>query len=106
MAQPTTGEVQHFYCDCLVKKRQESFSDKDYRKEERTLTERTTGTTAWICKCRKYKSFRRSKCLFSSEWVTTWQYWWECMNCGKQRVIGVWDSEGGSYGDGHHLKDE
>ena len=103
MSIPVIGSTQNFYCDCIQKEKKESFRDRDYSTEERTFTERGQLTAAWICKARHKKSWTQSTGVFSSRQISTWLYYWECLNCGKKRNIGVWDSDGANYGDGDHL---
>lgn len=103
MSKPEDGTQQSFYCDCCKSSRNESFKDKDARTEERIINEQNGMATTWICKCRYIKSFNVFTGFFSSESVSLWMYYWECMNCGKVRDIGVWDSKGAGYGDGKQL---
>ena len=99
MSTPVIGAIQQFYCDCLEKKKTESLRDRDFRTEERTSTEQGPLSVGWICKARKQKSWTESTGLFSSREVGAYMYYWECVNCGKKREIGIWDSDGRSYGD-------
>src|ERR1035437_7349658 len=95
---PTQGEIRLIYCDCLHKKQVDSFKSSQQGTSERIVTDNSTGTTSWICKCKYVRSFSRKTGFFSSEVVGIWQYFWECMNCGKTRVIGNWDGDGNGHG--------
>lgn len=103
MAQPTQGEVRNFYCKCIEKTRSEFERDRLGLLKEHNISVPTPSATSWICKCRKYKSWKQSTGLFSSIYITAFEYYWECMNCGKKTIIGVWGNNGVSYGDGRHL---
>lgn|GEM_PF-6347599 len=99
MAIPEIGSIQNFYCDCLGSERKESYRDSYSRSEERTVKQNGPLSTAWVCKARFLKQI--STGVFST--ASTWMYYLQCMNCGKTRDIGVWDSNGNNYGDGRHL---
>lgn len=86
---PRVGETMPSYCDCANRARDAS---------QPVLTEPVQ--TTWICKA----SFK----LHLSRTTKAFDYYWECTNCGKQRMIGVWGDGIGSdtyYGDGSQLKD-
>jgi hypothetical protein len=103
MGAPVDGSVQQFYCDCLDKKHTETYRDSSYLSTERVVRDHGSATTSWVCKSRFVKSFTKSTGWFSSEEHNIWAYYWECLNCGKIRQIGMWNCCGGSYGDGAHL---
>ncbi len=83
MAKPVSGETMQAYCDCANKKRDES-----------NPVVSSPVQTTWVCKS-KYKDSVSSG-IFSS--VARFLYFWECLNCGKKRNIGIWDANGASYG--------
>ena len=102
---PTIGEIRQFYCQCIESSRAEKYRDSTSRTEERTFTERKTADkTEWIIKAHHKGDFSRGAGLFSSGIAMSyWEYFWECLNCHKRTVIGVWDSDGANYGDGSHI---
>lgn len=76
---PVINAEKAFYCDCV---------DRE---------------TTWLCKAQPggMALGRRGEPI-------TWglhRYWWQCMNCGKRRTIGVWsdNSEYVDPGDGRPL---
>ena len=103
MATPNTGDIQHFYCDCIETKTSErSHQSRGYDSEskERTVTHTGPQTTSWGTRSRHFHTFRVKTGFLKSYWIFTYEYWWECMNCGKKRKIGVRDTNGVCYGDG------
>jgi len=83
MSMPVTGSTIRAYCDCANKKRDESSPVIAGAIE-----------TTWICKS-EYKDTVKSG-VFSS--IGRYRYYWECLNCGKKRLIGIWDNEGNCWG--------
>lgn len=102
MAIPVLGEIKNFYCQCIEKSKSEYTQDR-YGVTQHNIAIPTPSSTSWICKCKQKKSWKENTGLFSSTWITAFEYYWECMNCGKKTSIGVWGSNGSSYGDGNHL---
>ena len=102
MSIPVIGDIRNFYCKCIEKKISEFKSE--FKQDNSGLTQHhvatpSPSTTSWICKCKRGKSWEVSTGIFSSKTITQFQYYWECMNCGKKTSIGIWDNEGNSYGD-------
>ena len=51
--------------------------------------------TTWICVTEFKDSVKTG--LFSS--TDRYRHYWQCVNCGKRRLIGTWDAKGYSYGE-------
>ena len=83
MSVPIPGSSIVAYCDCANKKRDES----------NPVVAAPVNTT-WTCKCEYLDKV--STRIFSS--IARFQYYWVCLNCGKKRLIGVWDTDGSYYG--------
>ncbi len=86
--EPIPATTMQCYCDCANKLRDES---------QPVVTEAVL--TTWICKATEGRVKGRS----------AREYYWECINCGKRRSIGVWALYGffdpfwAFEGDGAHL---
>ncbi|TVL96831.1 MAG: hypothetical protein CV082_05835 [Candidatus Brocadia sp. BL1] len=79
MGKPEVGSTMQVYCDCANKKGEVIYSSVN---------------TTWICKSEYLDIVKNG--IFSS--VNRFKYYWECLNCGKTRDVGIWDTEGSSYG--------
>ncbi len=84
MSEPETGASMRAYCDCANRKVEDSTSSVAGSVE-----------TTWIC-VTEFKDTIKTG-LFSS--TDRYRHYWECLNCGKRRLIGTWDAKGYSYGE-------
>ena len=69
MGKPEPGAVLNTYCACVNKDNESSY-----------LSNQTT----WICKA----VFIKEKLSFWHDSKRIFEYYWECMNCGKKKPIG------------------
>lgn len=79
MGKPEPGQTLNTYCACVNKDNHSSYSSNH---------------TTWICKA----VFKRRTGFWSGD-KRIFEYYWECMNCGKKKPIGEWDDDGTFYGD-------
>lgn len=82
MGCPTTGATLRAYCECANKKRDESAPVIVGSVE-----------TTWICNSEYEDSIKTG--VFSS--MSRHRFFWQCLNCGKKRFIGIWGSDGHVY---------
>ena len=108
MPEPEAGTYKEMYCDCIErrsttsKKEQRtsssysSSSSQDSATSELSMSSRGSGTRTWICK-------RKDVGPGGFFGFFAWLYYWECMNCGQKRRIGVW-RDGVARDDGSTFK--
>lgn len=67
MSVPSVGQTMSSYCECANKERGYSAIQ-----------------TTWVCKAERRGSILR---------MNIFEYYWECLNCGKKRIIGTWEKK-------------